>query len=71
MRCVMNVRPLYSEEIAVARRVFKNTIHYDQVLLSDGLGYDDREFRIWPSITSPNRHASVDLLEPGGFPLGA
>jgi hypothetical protein len=44
MRRVRNVRNLALKEIAIAKTVFKNTIPYDKVLVSDGLGYNDREF---------------------------
>ena len=44
MRRVRNVRKLGLKEITLAQTVFKNTIPYDKVLVSDGLGYNDREF---------------------------
>jgi hypothetical protein len=44
MRRARLVRGLGLKEITIARTVFKNTIPYDKVLVSDGLGYNDREF---------------------------
>jgi hypothetical protein len=49
-RSVTAWRPLQLDEIAQARKVFKGTIPYDQVVVSDGLGYDDRPFTMPTSI---------------------
>ncbi len=50
MRRVQNVRHLASGEIQIARTVFRNGIPYDTVLISDGLGKNDREFTMPTSI---------------------
>ena len=46
MRRVREVRPLADGEKKVAQPVFRSTIPYDKVLISDGLGYNDREFTL-------------------------
>src|SRR5262245_6902201 len=46
MRRVRNTRFLAPGEIVIAKQVFENTIPYDKVLISDGLGQDDREFTL-------------------------
>jgi hypothetical protein len=50
MREPKNVRHLATKEEAIAREVFKNTIPYDQILISDGLGDEDRPFTLPTSI---------------------
>jgi hypothetical protein len=44
MRRVRNVRKLGLKEVKIAEEVFNYTIPYAKVLVSDGLGYNDREF---------------------------
>ncbi|MEW6129651.1 MAG: hypothetical protein AB1757_21605 [Acidobacteriota bacterium] len=44
MKAVSAVRHLGQKEKALAITVFKNTIPYDKVLISDGLGMSDRPF---------------------------
>jgi hypothetical protein len=44
MRGVQNIREMGLLEKEIAKSVFKNTVPYDQVWVSDGLGKDDREF---------------------------
>jgi hypothetical protein len=46
MREPKNVRHLAAKEEAIARSVFKDTIPYSQVLVSDGLGGGDRPFTV-------------------------
>jgi hypothetical protein len=52
MRRVRHVRHLASGETAIANSVFGLRIPYDEVLVSDALGYGDREFTVrtsWPT----------------------
>lgn len=44
MRLAKNIRSLSSQEKATAFSVFLNTIDYDLVRITDGLGADDRKF---------------------------
>ncbi len=54
MRRVRNVRYLADGERHLAMKVFKFTIPYDEVLISDALGWDDRPFTMPTSYpTSP------------------
>jgi hypothetical protein len=46
MREPKNVRHLATHEIEIAKSVFKNTIPYDDVVISDGLGGGDRPFTV-------------------------
>ena len=46
MRGVKNTRPLTAAEEQIAQRVFGNTIPYREVLVSDGLGKDNRPFTV-------------------------
>jgi hypothetical protein len=46
MREPKNVRDLAAGEIAIAKDVYKDRIPYDSVLISDGLGGDDRPFTV-------------------------
>jgi hypothetical protein len=50
MRRVRNVRHLAAGEIKIAIDVFRFTIPYKDVLVSDALGYDDRPFTMPTSI---------------------
>jgi len=50
MRRVRNVRHLATHEIQIAKEVFFFTIPYDQVLVSDALGKDDRPFTLPTSL---------------------
>jgi hypothetical protein len=50
MREPKNVRSLGAKEEAIARSVFKDTIRYDEVRISDGLGDEDRPFTLPTSI---------------------
>ncbi|HSN77444.1 MAG TPA: DUF4157 domain-containing protein [Anaerolineae bacterium] len=43
---VRNIRHLAAGERAIAAKVFKNTIPYDEVVVSDGLGGGDRPFTL-------------------------
>ena len=42
MRRVKNIRNMADGEKHLAMTVFRHTIHYDRVVISDGLGYDNR-----------------------------
>lgn len=46
MRGVKNTRALTATEEQIAQRVFGNTIPYREVLVSDGLGKDNRPFTV-------------------------
>jgi len=46
IRMPKNVRKLTANEIKVAKTVFKDTVAYGHVLLSDGAGMDGREFTL-------------------------
>lgn len=50
MKGPTNTRHLAANEIAIARTVFNDTIPYDQVLVSDGLGGGDRPFTVPTSL---------------------
>jgi hypothetical protein len=50
MREPKNARYLATKEEAIARSVFKNTIPYNQILISDGLGDEDKPFTVPTSI---------------------
>jgi hypothetical protein len=50
MRRVRNVRPLAEKEKFLARQVFRRNLPYDRILISDGLGYDDRQFTVPTSL---------------------
>jgi hypothetical protein len=71
MRLPRNFRNLTSDEVTVARQVFAASIPYGQVLISDGLGYDDRPFTVPTSMPVPFfRAVSYDRLPiPGGSPI--
>jgi hypothetical protein len=42
----MNSRPLYTSEIAVARTMFQDTIPYNKISITDGLGIGGRPYTI-------------------------
>jgi hypothetical protein len=46
MRQPTNVRYLAAGEIGIAKDVYKESIPYDSILISDGLGGDDRPFTV-------------------------
>src|SRR5664279_1939502 len=50
MRAVRNIRKLATGEIHLAQTVFKHTINYDEVLISDGLGWNNRELTLPTSL---------------------
>lgn len=50
MRRVREFRELAAGEIAIAKQVFKETIPYDQIMISDGLGGGDRPFTLPTSV---------------------
>src|SRR5689334_11515762 len=50
MREVKNIRKLAIGEIQLAQRVFRTTIDYDKVLISDGLGANNREVTLPTSL---------------------
>lgn len=51
-----NVRALAIGEIAIARSVFRETIPYSRVLISDGLGFQGREYTLPNPYTSPSEY---------------
>jgi len=53
MRRPRNFRHLATKEIEIAKSVFQKTIPYSRVIISDGLGYDDRKFTV-PEAVSGN-----------------
>src|SRR5262249_21727504 len=50
------VRRLASKETAIAREVFGSTIPYDRVLISDGKGFQGREYTTPVPYTSPRQY---------------
>jgi hypothetical protein len=46
MRAVRHIRHLADGEIHLAMKVFEHTIFYNQVVISDGLGWNDRELTL-------------------------
>jgi len=50
MRAVKNIRHLATGEIHLAQTVFKRSINYDRVLISDGLGSNNREVTLPTSL---------------------
>lgn len=46
IRTPRNFRELCEREKGVARKVFKNTLPYSRIVITDGLGYDDRPFTV-------------------------
>jgi hypothetical protein len=46
MRAVRNVRYLSQGEIDIAMKVFRLSLPYNKIVISDGLGYDDRPFTV-------------------------
>lgn len=59
MRAIRNVRHLGTHEIAIARSVFEDTIAYDRVVVSDGLGFSGRPFTLPVPYTSPRQYMII------------
>jgi hypothetical protein len=56
MRAPRNARHLGRHEISIAKSVFEDTIAYDRVIISDGLGFSGRPFTVPVPFTSPRKY---------------